>query len=73
MTNKQLIKSFIEGATKGKCNNLKIIDNLLYSYNVVIVERVMTSSEIHWHVNPNKYSHTTTIHVNTFKRILARC
>lgn len=57
MTNGEVIKSFIDGATKAKSNNLKINGNLLVYYETTIAERLEDGRNI---VNVQRYSVSTT-------------
>lgn len=57
MTNEQILKKFVEGATTGKTNNLRIVGNLLYNYQTVIAERSETNG---FALNRTKYSQTTS-------------
>lgn len=68
--NLDIIKLFIDGRTIGKVNNLRIIGNSLYSYNTVIVERVLVDNEVNYKVNSKYCSPTTSKQVNMFKRVL---
>jgi hypothetical protein len=55
-TNEQIIKGFINGATSGKVNNLKIDGDKLINYGTVIAQR---TGEF-FVVNRTKYSITTS-------------
>lgn len=57
MSNKDLCKAFIEGATKGKSNSMEIVGREIFSYAAVI-GRFEASGVLS--LNPRKYSITTS-------------
>ena len=57
MTNEQLMKEFLNGATKGKAGNLKIEGDKLIQYSTTIAQFVNGQCV----VNVTKYSKTTTV------------
>lgn len=63
MKNVDLIRKFRNGATSGKCGNLKIIGNCLINYSTIIAQRVENGIKL----NTRKYSRTTSIIQNTIK------
>ena len=56
MKNVDLIRKFGNGATSGKCGNLKIDGNNLINYSTVIAQRVTNGIKL----NVRKYSRTTS-------------
>lgn len=67
MVNKeQLLRSFVEGAEKGKGSNLHIDGDRLYNYRTVIAVRLRKGVIA---LNPHKYSQTTTINQNLLKKL----
>lgn len=57
MTNLEIIKKFILGETKGKCNHLKIDNNKLINYDKIIAYRLKENEII---LNKTRYSQTTS-------------
>ena len=57
MTNLEIIKNFILGETKGKCNHLRIDNNKLINYDTIIAYRLKENEII---LNKTRYSRTTS-------------
>lgn len=65
MSNKDLCKAFIEGATEGKGSNMEIVGREIFSYAAVI-GRFEASGVLS--LNPRKYSRTTSKHQGYLRR-----
>ena len=65
MSNKDLCKAFIEGATKGKSNRMEIVGREIFSYAAVI-GRFEANGVLS--LNPRKYSPTTSKHQAYLRR-----
>ncbi|MBP3707592.1 MAG: hypothetical protein J6J36_03150 [Clostridia bacterium] len=63
MKNVDLIRKFGNGATSGKCGNLKINGNNLINYSTIIAKRVENGIML----NNRKYSRTTSVIQNTIR------
>lgn len=63
MKNVDLIRKFRNGATSGKCGNLKIDGNNLINYSTVIAKRISDGIIL----NSRKYSRTTSAIQNTIR------
>ena len=61
MNNKQIAKSFAQGATKGKGSNLFIEGDTIYSYGYHFKVAVRNEDGTFW-FNPGKYSSSTGRH-----------
>lgn len=67
MSNKDLCKAFVEGAIKGKGNNMRIRDNEIFSYAEAIGRREIDGT---FSLNPIKYSQMTSTHQGYLRRAL---
>ena len=65
MSNNDLCKAFIEGATKGKSNRMEIVGRKIFSYAAVI-GRFEANGVLS--LNPRKYSQTTSRRQNCLRR-----
>ena len=61
MTDEQVIKAFVNGATKGRANSLTIEGDTIYSYQTAIAWRAPGGIRI----NQKKYSQTTSRQTGT--------
>lgn len=64
MTTEQVVREFVNGATKGKASSLRIEGDKLFNYNTVIAQRINGVLV----VNRTKYSMTTTKHQSRIAR-----
>ncbi len=64
MGREDLIRSFLNGATKGKASSLSIDGNLLLSYATPIARREGDTI----YLNKKKYSQTTSTQQNSVRR-----
>lgn len=64
MRNKEVVRSFVNGAEKGRGSNLYIEGDKLINYSTVIAKR--QGSKIL--INKKHYSKTTSTHQNRLKR-----
>lgn len=63
MKNSEVCKMFVNGANKGKGNNMRIFNNCLYSYNTCICERFVNEhGHYNFIMNETKYSVSTNRH-----------
>lgn len=69
MSNNDLCKAFIEGATKGKSNRMEIVGREIFSYAAVI-GRFEANGVLS--LNPRKYSQTTSRHQNCLRHAAER-
>lgn len=65
MGKRDLLNSFVNGATKGSGSNLTIAGNELINYSTVIARREGNKILL----NSNKYSKTTTVNQNIIRQI----
>ena len=65
MSNENLCKAFIEGATEGKGSNMKIVGREIFSY-AAVVGRFEANGVLS--LNPRKYSPTTSKHQTYLRR-----
>ena len=64
MTVEQTICSFFEGMNNRKDGNIRIVDDILYSYDAAIARRVNSDDHIKIQITNKKYSVTTSKHTN---------
>ena len=65
MSNNDLCKAFVKGATEGKGSNMEIVGHEIFSYATVI-GRFKANGVLS--LNPRKYSRTTSKHQNCLRR-----
>ena len=67
MSSKYLCKAFVEGAIKGKGNNMRIRGNEIFSYAEVIGRREIDGA---FSLSPREYNQTTRKHQCYLRRAL---